>query len=122
MVAGFLGSSSGIPASTFPTKSAPTSAAFVYIPPPTLANNAIEDAPKPKPAIIDGDSNRTHITVTPSNPTPTTVSPITLPVLNATLNALFKPSSAASAVLEFPLTAMFIPTIPAIDEPIAPTR
>ena len=29
MVAGFLGSSSGIPASTFPTKSAPTSAAFV---------------------------------------------------------------------------------------------
>ena len=29
IVAGFLGSSSGIPASTFPTKSAPTSAAFV---------------------------------------------------------------------------------------------
>ena len=29
IVAGFRGSSSGIPASTFPTKSAPTSAAFV---------------------------------------------------------------------------------------------
>ena len=29
IVAGFLGSSSGNPASTFPTKSAPTSAAFV---------------------------------------------------------------------------------------------
>ncbi|CAI8362518.1 MAG: Uncharacterised protein [Flavobacterium sp. SCGC AAA160-P02] len=29
IVAGFLGSSSGIPASTLPTKSAPTSAAFV---------------------------------------------------------------------------------------------
>ena len=29
IVAGFLGSSSGIPASTFPTKSAPTSAALV---------------------------------------------------------------------------------------------
>ena len=29
MVAGFLGSSSGIPASTLPTRSAPTSAAFV---------------------------------------------------------------------------------------------
>ena len=29
MVAGFLTSSSGIPASTFPTKSAPTSAALV---------------------------------------------------------------------------------------------
>ena len=29
MTAGFLGSSSGIPASVFPTRSAPTSAAFV---------------------------------------------------------------------------------------------
>jgi len=29
MTAGFLGSSSGMPASTFPTKSAPTSAALV---------------------------------------------------------------------------------------------
>jgi hypothetical protein len=33
--AGFLGSSSGIPTSTLPIKSAPTSAAFVYIPPPS---------------------------------------------------------------------------------------
>ena len=33
---GFLGSSSGIPASTLPTRSAPTSALFVNIPPPTL--------------------------------------------------------------------------------------
>ena len=44
IVAGFRGSSSGIPASTFPTKSAPTSAAFVYIPPPTLAKRATDDA------------------------------------------------------------------------------
>jgi hypothetical protein len=36
ITAGFLGSSSGIPASTLPTKSAPTSALFVKIPPPTL--------------------------------------------------------------------------------------
>src|SRR3972149_7571766 len=42
---GFLGSSSGIPASTLPTRSAPTSALFVYMPPPTLANNAMDDAP-----------------------------------------------------------------------------
>ena len=42
---GFLGSSSGIPASTFPTKSAPTSALFVNIPPPTLENKATEEAP-----------------------------------------------------------------------------
>ena len=38
--AGFLGSSSGIPASVFPTKSAPMSAALVKIPPPTLAKRA----------------------------------------------------------------------------------
>ena len=47
IVAGFLGSSSGIPASTFPTKSAPTSAPFVKIPPPNLAKIEINDAPKP---------------------------------------------------------------------------
>ena len=51
-MAGFLGSSSGIPASTFPTKSAPTSAALVYIPPPTLANNAIDSAPRENPARV----------------------------------------------------------------------
>ena len=44
ITAGFLGSSSGIPASTLPTKSAPTSAAFVYIPPPTRAKRAIDEA------------------------------------------------------------------------------
>ena len=49
ITAGFLGSSSGIPASTLPTKSAPTSAPLVNIPPPSLANIEIKDAPKPKP-------------------------------------------------------------------------
>ena len=47
ITAGFLGSSSGIPASTLPTRSAPTSAPFVNIPPPSLANIEINDAPKP---------------------------------------------------------------------------
>ena len=47
ITAGFLGSSSGIPASTFPTKSAPTSAPLVKIPPPNLAKIEIRDAPKP---------------------------------------------------------------------------
>ena len=47
ITAGFLGSSSGIPASTFPTKSAPTSAPLVNIPPPSLAKIDIKDAPKP---------------------------------------------------------------------------
>ena len=48
ITAGFLGSSSGIPASTLPTKSAPTSAPFVKIPPPNLAKIEISDAPKPR--------------------------------------------------------------------------
>jgi len=48
ITAGFLGSSSGIPASTLPTKSAPTSAPFVKIPPPNLAKIEIKDAPKPR--------------------------------------------------------------------------
>ncbi len=47
IVAGFLGLSYGNPDYTFPTKSAPTSAAFVYIPPPTLPNKATKDPPKP---------------------------------------------------------------------------
>ena len=46
--AGFLGSSSGIPSSTLPVRSAAMSAVFVKIPPPTLANNASELAPKLK--------------------------------------------------------------------------
>ena len=57
---GFLGSSSGIPASIFPTRSAPTSALLVKIPPPTLENKATADAPTPKPsrafAILSGSS------------------------------------------------------------------
>jgi hypothetical protein len=48
ITAGFLGSSSGIPASTFPTKSAPTSAPLVKIPPPNLAKIEIKEAPKPR--------------------------------------------------------------------------
>ena len=49
ITAGFLGSSSGIPASTLPTRSAPTSAPLVKIPPPSLANIEINDAPKLNP-------------------------------------------------------------------------
>ena len=47
MTAGLRGSSSGIPASTLPTKSAPTSAPLVKIPPPNLAKIEINDAPNP---------------------------------------------------------------------------
>ena len=48
IIAGFLGSSSGIPASTFPTKSAPTSAPFSKNTSSNLAKIEIRDAPKPR--------------------------------------------------------------------------
>src|SRR4030042_1522572 len=40
MTAGLRGSSSGMPASTLPTRSAPTSAALVKMPPPTRLKRA----------------------------------------------------------------------------------
>ena len=49
IVAGLRGSSSGMPASTLPTRSAPTSAALVKMPPPTRRNSASSEPPKPKP-------------------------------------------------------------------------
>ena len=50
MVAALRGSSSGMPCSTLPTRSAPTSAALVKMPPPTRMNMASSAAPKPKPS------------------------------------------------------------------------
>ncbi len=47
IVAGLRGSSSGMPASTLPTRSAPTSAPLVKMPPPRRAKIEISDAPKP---------------------------------------------------------------------------
>ena len=106
MVAGLRGSSSGIPASTFPTKSAPTSAAFVYIPPPTRANNAIDSAPKEKPVKTSivltissefigalGAKKCLSTIYKPPNPitaSPATPTPITAPPVNDTFNALLK--------------------------------
>ena len=49
IVAGFRGSSSGMPASTLPERSPATSAALVKMPPPTRAKRAIDEAPSEKP-------------------------------------------------------------------------
>lgn len=57
ITAGLRGSSSGIPYSTLPIKSAPTSAALVYIPPPNYANIATNDAPNPNPTNKTGISS-----------------------------------------------------------------
>ena len=82
MVAALRGSSSGIPASTLPTRSAPTSAALVKIPPPTRMNHASSEAPKAKPlstAVAVFWKIRT-ITVVPSRPRPTQSRPVMAPV------------------------------------------
>lgn len=55
IVAGFLGLSSGRPAYTLPTRSAPTSAALVYMPPPTRPKRATKDPPRPYPAIASNN-------------------------------------------------------------------
>ena len=49
ITAGLRGSSSGIPASIFPTRSAPTSAAFVKMPPPRRAKTEISEPPNASP-------------------------------------------------------------------------
>ena len=58
IVAALRGSSSGMPCSTLPTRSAPTSAALVKMPPPTRMNMASMAAPKPKPSRTFGAFSR----------------------------------------------------------------
>ena len=41
-----------MPASTLPTRSAPTSAALVKMPPPTRANRAMKEAPMPNITMV----------------------------------------------------------------------
>ena len=82
----------------------------------------MDEAPKPKPAMTLGLPNISQSAVTPMIPIPTTVRPMTAPLLNATRSAGLSPDSAAVAVRVFPRTAMFMPMYPASAEPIAPAR
>ena len=112
MVAAFRGSSSGIFFSTLPTRSAPTSAALVNIPPPTRMNIASIAAPKPKPSKTFGASALYKITtkLAPSNPNPTVVIPTTPPVRKAICTAFEADfCRAASATRTLARTANHIP-------------
>ena len=126
IVAALRGSSSGMPASTFPTRSAPTSAALVKIPPPTLMNSAIREAPKPNPTrtAVAVFWKVNTITVAPSSPRPTHNMPVTDPVRNATLRAsdIPPPRAAAAAVLTLPRTAMLMPMNPVRPDRVAPQQ
>ena len=135
MVAGFRGSSSGIPASILPTKSAPTSAALVKMPPPTRANRAIEEAPNENPlntfsatwlSVIAEmpstvPSKNKYRPPSPTTPSPTTLMPMTDPPVKATLRAVFKLSRAAAAVRKLAAVATRMPKKPASPEHMAPT-
>ena len=130
IVAGLRGSSSGIPCSTLPTRSAPTSAALVKIPPPTRANNAWLLAPIPKQSMVTvispsdrGSPNIGTIhfkiayqTVISSKPKPTTVSPITAPERKATCSPASRLFWAPAAVRLLAQVAVFIPKKPASPE------
>mmetsp|Transcript_21319 Transcript_21319/g.47652 ORF Transcript_21319/g.47652 Transcript_21319/m.47652 type:complete len:312 (-) Transcript_21319:463-1398(-) len=90
---GLRGSSSGIPASTLPTRSEPTSAALVKMPPPTRAKSAIDDAPKPKPARYSDSRKIRNRPASPASPKPTTLKPMVAPERNDTRSAGPRPWS-----------------------------
>ena len=60
--------------------------------------------------------------VMPIRPMLTTETPMTAPLLNATLRAAFKPCWAFTTVRELARMAMLMPMKPASPDPMAPTR
>src|SRR5260370_750277 len=85
ITAGLRGSSSGMPASTLPTRSAPTSAALVKMPPPTRMNSASSVPPKPKPSRASGAAlpRIMKMIVPPNRPRPSASMPVSVPAPEA---------------------------------------
>ena len=131
ITAGLRGSSSGMPTSTLPTRSAPTSAALVKMPPPTRANSAIDEAPMPNVSIalvmsalssLKTNFRRNSQIEISKSPRPTTVKPITLPAENATRRPRLSPSWQAFAVRALAAVAIFMPMNPDRPEKKPPVR
>ena len=125
MVAGLRGSSSGMPASTLPTRSAPTSAALVKMPPPTRRNRASSEPPNPNPMRIAELVfwKIIMMSVAPMRPRPTQNMPHTPPVRNATCRAgAILPVRAAAAVRTLPRTARLMPMKPVRPDMKQPAR
>ncbi len=130
ITAGLRGSSSGMPASTLPTRSAPTSAPLVKMPPPSRAKIEIRDEPKARPSsgLSVSLSARVPLSLThmknrptPSRPRPTTSMPVIAPPLNATFSAGAMPCVAACAVRTLARTETFMPMKPQAPDSTAPT-
>src|SRR3989338_10353102 len=111
-----------MPASTLPTKSVPTSAALVKMPPPSRAKIEIKLAPKPKPIKALTSLVRKKNPATDNSPKATTKKPVMEPALKAKDKAGANPFRDASAVLSLERTATFIPIYPAKAEATAPTK
>ncbi len=112
MVAGLRLSSSGMPVSTLPTRSAPTSAALVKMPPPTRMNIANSAAPNPKPSstLAASPSKIKTTSAAPNRPSPTVAIPTVPPVRNAILMPRSRPEvRAASATRILAAVAKLIP-------------
>ncbi len=112
IVAALRGSSSGMFCSTLPTRSAPTSAALVKMPPPTRMNIASRAAPKPKPSSTFGARswNRMTTRLAPSRPRPTVAMPTNAPVRKPIFMAGSRPTVlAAAATRRFDCTASDMP-------------
>ena len=121
MVAGLRGSSSGMLASTFPTRSAPMSAALVNIPPPIRMNRAIRLAPIPTPAMVMGSGKTRYSPVMASSAIAGMVSPTVAPPRNAMAKVFPRPSPLRLAARTAALTVIFRDISPATAESVAPT-
>ncbi len=132
ITAGLRGSSSGMPASTLPTRSAPTSAPLVKMPPPRRAKIEISEEPKAKPssglstadsvALAGAPPTRNQKKMpTPSSPRPTTSMPVMAPPLKATSSAGPIPLVAACAVRTLARTDTFMPMKPQAPDSTAPS-
>ena len=111
-----------MPSSTLPVKSADTSAVLVKMPPPALANNAKELAPKEKPSKILESPVTSSTAATPSREQPTTSRPMTAPPRNPMRNAGLMPFWAASAVRPLDKVATKMPIFPAMADRAVPHR
>jgi hypothetical protein len=109
MTAAFLGSSSGICFSTFPTKSAPISADLVKIPPPIWQKRAAKLAPNPKPTSGSGFLKIKNKIERNTKLDPVIQSPVTEPPLKAIWKDFVGDYSAVSAVFKLALTLTDIP-------------
>ena len=130
MVAGLRGSSSGMPASILPTRSPPTSAPLVKIPPPRRAKMEIKEAPKPSAtsgSIISRPetpifSSTAYVTDTANRARPATSIPVMAPDLKAMSRPFARLCRAPSAVRTLARTETFMPIYPAPPDRTAPTK